>query len=65
MSRNNSVVITSRLRAGRLRNQGSIPGKGKRYFPFSITSRPVPGLTQPLTQWVPGAISPGGDAVDA
>jgi len=29
------------------------------FFLFTTMSRPVPGLTQPPFQWLPGALSPG------
>jgi hypothetical protein len=32
---------------------------GTRYILFCIRSRPALGPTQPPTQWVPGAVSPG------
>jgi hypothetical protein len=38
--------------------RSSIPDRGKHFF-FSIASRPALGSTQPVIQWVPGAISPG------
>jgi hypothetical protein len=47
-------IPTSYRREGR----GSIPGKGRDVF-FSTASRRALGLTQPLSQSVPGAISPG------
>jgi hypothetical protein len=46
------------LRAGRPRGRSSSPGRGK-IFLFSTLSRPVLGPTQPLIQWVLGALSPG------
>jgi hypothetical protein len=49
--------IATRLRAGWLRNRGSIPGRKKTIF--SSASRPALGSTQPPLQWVPGAVSPG------
>jgi hypothetical protein len=36
---------------------GSSPGTGWECFSFSIASRPALGPTQPLTQWVRGAVS--------
>jgi hypothetical protein len=32
---------------------------GVKNFHFSMSSRPVLGLTQPPIPWVPGALSPG------
>jgi hypothetical protein len=56
------LVIRSRysdwLRAGRPRGRSSRPG-GVRNFHFSMSSRPALGSTQPLIQWVPGALSSG------
>jgi hypothetical protein len=49
---------TDWLRAGRLRDRGSSPGRVKN-FHFSISSRPALGSTQPPIQWVPGALSRG------
>jgi hypothetical protein len=46
------------LRAGRLRGRGSSPGRVKNVH-FSMFSRPALESTQPPTQWVPGALSPG------
>jgi hypothetical protein len=40
------------------RGQNSSPSKVKNFL-FSTMSRPVQGPTQPLVQWVPGALSPG------
>jgi hypothetical protein len=37
---------------------GSIPGR-EEMFPFSTSSRPALGPTQPPIQWVPEALSPG------
>jgi hypothetical protein len=56
--RGSSVGIATRLRAGRSRIWASIPAEATD-FPFSITSRPAMGLTQPPIQWVQGTISPG------
>jgi hypothetical protein len=46
------------LRAGRLRDRGSSPGRVKNSH-FSMLSRPALGSTQPPVQWVPGALSQG------
>jgi hypothetical protein len=40
-----------------LDSQGSIPGRGKRFFSISTASRPALGLTQPPIQWVLGVLS--------
>jgi hypothetical protein len=50
-----SLGIMARLRAGRLRSQSSIPGRGKRLF--SVMSRLAVGSTQPSIQWVLGDVS--------
>lgn len=34
-------------------------GQGRKIFPFTIQSTMVLGLTQPLLQWIPGALPPG------
>jgi hypothetical protein len=49
-------------RAGCLRGRSLSPGN---IFPFSMSSRPVLGPTQPPTQWVPGAISQRAKAAGA
>jgi hypothetical protein len=38
---------------------GLIPGRGKRFLFFSVTSKPVLGPTQLLIKWLPGAVFPG------
>jgi hypothetical protein len=43
--RNRSVGIVTILQAGRTMNRGSISGRGKSFFFFSVTSRPVLGLS--------------------
>jgi hypothetical protein len=45
--------IVTRLRAGRPRIRGSILGRARDFFPFSITSIPALGPAHP-TQWVLG-----------
>jgi hypothetical protein len=45
--------------AGRPGDRGSIPGRGKGFFPLTSVSRPALGPTQPPVQWVPGVVSPG------
>jgi hypothetical protein len=52
------------LRAGRLRDRSSSPGRVKNFL-FSKSSRPALGSTQPLIQWVPGGSFPGGKAAGA
>jgi hypothetical protein len=47
------------LRAGRLSDRGSIPGRGEMIFPLASVSRPALGPAQPPVQWVPGVLSPG------
>jgi hypothetical protein len=47
---------TDWLWAGRPRGWSSGPGVGKNLH-FSVSSRQAPGPTQPLIQWVPGALS--------
>jgi hypothetical protein len=54
-SRDSSVSIVTRLRAGR---PGFDSGQGKRIFLVTV-SRPAVGPTQPPIQWAPGAVSPG------
>lgn len=49
--------IMARLRAGRLRSRGSIPGRGKELF--SVKSRLAVGSTEPSVQWVLRAASLG------
>jgi hypothetical protein len=47
----------TKLRAGRPRNLGSIPRRGKRFF-YSTWSRPTLGTIQPPIQWVLGGWYP-------
>jgi hypothetical protein len=47
------------LRAGRLGDRGSIPGRGERIFLLASVSRPALGSTWPPVQWVLGVLSPG------
>jgi hypothetical protein len=53
------AVYSVWLRAGRLGDLSSIPGRGERIFPVSSVSRPALGPTQPPVQSVPGVLSPG------
>jgi hypothetical protein len=53
-----SAVISDLLLVGRPRGRSSSPGRVKNFL-FSTSSRPVLGPTQPLIQWVHGALSPG------
>jgi hypothetical protein len=46
------------LRAGRQRGRSSSPSRVKNFL-ISTSSRPVLRPTEPPTQWVPGALSPG------
>jgi hypothetical protein len=46
------------LRAGRPSGWSSSPAKDK-IFLFSVSSRPVLGLTQHLIQWAPESLAPG------
>jgi hypothetical protein len=59
-SRDASVGIETRLRAGQQRSQDSIPGMGKRFiYLFSITSRPALGYTKRSIQRALRVGSPG------
>jgi hypothetical protein len=42
-----------------LDGRGSIPDRGRGFFPLTSAPRPALGPTQPPVQWVPGALSPG------
>jgi hypothetical protein len=46
ISQDNTVCIVTRLQAGGLRNYGSYPSSGKRFF-FSLKHPPVLGTIQP------------------
>jgi hypothetical protein len=59
MSRDSSVGIATRLRAGQSGFWGSIPGGGLGIFLFTTASKTALWPTQPLTRWVPGALSLG------
>jgi hypothetical protein len=47
------------LRARRSEDRGSIPGGGWEFFSSTPCPYPVLGPTQPLIQWVQGALSLG------
>jgi hypothetical protein len=51
-SRDSSVGIVIRLRAGRLRNRISIPGRDKGFVPYSTAHRSALGSTHPPLHWV-------------
>jgi hypothetical protein len=57
MSRNSVVGIATGYGLDDPRGRSSSPGMFKN-FPFSTSSRPALGSTQPPIQWVPGAFSP-------
>jgi hypothetical protein len=59
VSRDNSVHIA--MGYG-MEGRGSIPGRGKTFSLFPAVFRTTLGPTQPLTQWVARALSPGGKA---
>jgi hypothetical protein len=42
-----------------LESRGSIPDRGKRFFPFSTAPRPAMEPTLPPVQWVAGVLFPG------
>lgn len=49
-SRNSLVFIVTGLRTGQLRNPGSFPGRGKKYF-SSEASRPDLAPAEPTILW--------------
>jgi hypothetical protein len=51
-----SVSIVSDCR---LDDRGSIPSRGKGFFPLASVSRPALRPTQPPIQWVPVVLSQG------
>jgi hypothetical protein len=58
VSWDSSVGIATKLWAGQQKSWGLTPGRGKRFFLFSVTSRLALGPTQPPVQWVLEAVSP-------
>lgn len=54
------AVVATILQTGKLRNRGSIPGRGNRFIFFSITAIAGLGSTQASIQLVRGAVSPAG-----
>jgi len=56
VSQGSSVSILTGLRTGRPAFNSR---RGQGIFLFSIASRPALGTSQPLIQWVAGALSPG------
>jgi hypothetical protein len=46
-----------RARVGRPRNWGSVPGRDKKVFSFSVTYKPALGPSQHPIQWVRGLFS--------
>jgi hypothetical protein len=46
------------LRAGRLGDWVSIPGRDERIFPLTSVSIPAVGPAQPPVQWIPGVLFP-------
>jgi hypothetical protein len=55
-SRDSAVYIPIGYGLDELGGRSSSPSGGKNFL-FFMSSRPVLGLTQPLIQWVPGALS--------
>jgi hypothetical protein len=54
------VILVTRING--LDDRGSIPDRGRIFFPFATASRPTVGPTQPPIQWVPGLKRPGREA---
>jgi hypothetical protein len=61
MSRGSEVCIATGYVLDDQGDQSLSPGRVKNSN-FSISSRPTLGATQPLVQWVPGTVCPGGKA---